>query len=199
MLDKLKRGELAKYVTSVVLSYIRFDKQCDCVSTETGGYYADILAYKGSELTEVEVKVDKNDFEADFKKIKHHYYKKGDKGDTHNIVPDKFYFAVPEEMEDYCLSRINQECPSYGLIVIYPPRKTRWGWVRDVRTRKQCRGLRKDSGKDLKITEANKLQVIRRTASQLCSLLAKQQDAILDGYEEGNEHVRTKGKGSKLP
>lgn len=166
------------------MCYFRFKRQFPIVASEAGGYYSDVLCVKGTEIVEVEVKVDRSDFEADFKKDKHRNYRNDDTENKWRFHPDKFYFAVPEEMKDYCLKRIKEECPEYGLIVIGEPKKDYWGQYEfPIRVVKPCRKFKK-SVRDDKIFEENKEVINARVSSQLCGLLQKQQRKLFEKLEK---------------
>lgn len=99
----------------VLQSYFRFKKQHSIVASEVGAFNADILTIsKKNELIEVEIKTSKADFNADFKKKKHQFYKLAKNAWT----PHKFYFAVPKEILEYCANKLVGS--PYGLLEITP-------------------------------------------------------------------------------
>lgn len=81
----------------------------------TGYFEADILAItKSMMVTEVEVKISKSDFKADFKKTHKHYRLQNPIHDYWRCTPNKFYYACP-----YGLIK-ESEVPSYaGLIWVF--------------------------------------------------------------------------------
>lgn len=103
------------HLKTAVMAYFRFRKRWPYISTECGDYNADVVASDGSHhLVEVEVKCTRSDFLADFVKAKHRNYAINDPG---RWTPSKFYFAVPEALEEFALKTL-EEYPRYGLIVV---------------------------------------------------------------------------------
>ena len=80
--------------------------------TEVGKFNADFWCYRKNELIEVEIKTSKSDLNADFKKKKHILYKTG----RHYWIPNRFYFAVPEELVKYALAK--SVSYGYGVMVV---------------------------------------------------------------------------------
>lgn len=104
------------------MCYYRFKKQFKYITTEVGDFNADIVALNESDLIEVEVKTSKSDFTADFSKAKHTYYaEEGNEVEGKKRrriwVPNLFYFAVSDLMEEWALHKL-QDYPNYGLLVI---------------------------------------------------------------------------------
>lgn len=110
-------------IKTAVMAYFRFERQCPLVATEVGGFNADVMVVNGKdELIEIEVKIRMNDFKRDFKKRKHFVY--GNYGGTGKYVPNRFCFAVPEEIETKALEYLKHvgltqpHVNKYGLLVI---------------------------------------------------------------------------------
>lgn len=97
-------------VKSKLLAYWRFKRRYQFIATECGTYNADILIANDKEIIEVEVKVSKSDLKNDFKKRKHKIYANG----KSKWIPNKFYFGVPIELEDYAKELC--EGTPYGVI-----------------------------------------------------------------------------------
>jgi len=117
--------------------YYRFNRQYDYVATEVDlglpylgyGNIADLAVCNDKELIEIEVKTSIKDFKADFVKNKHAIYK-GEikdlptsytKGKYNYIVPNKFYFALSNELylkERGTIEIILQDFVGYGLIIL---------------------------------------------------------------------------------
>ncbi|MFA5196463.1 MAG: hypothetical protein WC401_11750 [Bacteroidales bacterium] len=77
------------------------------------------------DIIDIEVKVSKSDFLNDFrnKDIKHFTFRNLILNKTHSYsrYPSKFYFCVPEEITEYCLSYINKNRLSYYGLIQYKP------------------------------------------------------------------------------
>lgn len=102
-----------------LMKFLRIEKQFDCVCTE-GVRNADISAIKAQKLIEVEIKISKSDFknELKHKKTKHDIYKNITNGNAEWMkVPNKFYFCVTKEMEEWALKEIDKIDIRYGLMV----------------------------------------------------------------------------------
>lgn len=104
------------------MCYYRFHRQLPYIATEVGDFNADFAASNGSNLIEVEAKTSKSDFLADFSKAKHTYYAESVKNletkrKSRMWIPNLFYFAVPDIMEEWALHKL-QDYPCYGLLII---------------------------------------------------------------------------------
>jgi len=103
----------------VLMKWWRFDRRHDLIATEVGrGINADALGIDiadpaRGEITEFEVKVDFEDMKADRDKPKHKRYLITKSG----LIPDYFYYVVPETLESRAKRWLEDtNCP-YGLIV----------------------------------------------------------------------------------
>jgi len=103
----------SKTLKKALLCYLRFKRGMIYVATECGMFNADVLAIKDDKLIEVEIKISKSDFLADFKKPKHESYREADIG-----TPHLFYFCVPSDMSDYVLNYINSHNLPYGVMSV---------------------------------------------------------------------------------
>lgn len=102
-----------------LMKFLRFEKQFDCVCSE-GVNNADISAIKKGKLIEIEIKISKSDFKNELKHKgwKHDKYKNITKIDAEWMkVPNKFYFCVPKEMEEWALEEVDKINIKYGLMV----------------------------------------------------------------------------------
>lgn len=103
-----------------LMKFLRFQKQYDCVCSE-GVNNADISAIKNQKLIEIEIKISKSDFknELKHKSWKHDKYKdlQALKNTDWMRIPNKFFFCVPQEMEEWVLKEIENINFKYGLIV----------------------------------------------------------------------------------
>jgi len=95
------------------MEYYRFRNQC-VVADEYNG--ADVIADSGSDILEVEVKVDKYDLlHGELKKkSKHQSYAVG--VSWHMCHPNKFMFGVTEELVEDAKQLVQQLNPKYGII-----------------------------------------------------------------------------------
>jgi hypothetical protein len=95
------------------MEYYRFRKQC-VVADEYNG--ADVIADSGSEIIEVEVKVDKYDLlKGELKKkSKHQSYRVG--AMWHMCHPNKFLFGVTEELVEDAKQLVEKLNLKYGII-----------------------------------------------------------------------------------
>lgn len=103
--DELKVAILKKYV---------YEKHYDLAATEV--HYCDIVitTLDANPIIEVETKISYNDFLADFDKEKHKKYLR-----LEGMVPDYFFFGVPDYMEKQVLEYLeNSDYSYYGVIVV---------------------------------------------------------------------------------
>ena len=103
--DELKVAIMKKYV---------FEKHYDLAASEV--HYCDIVitTLEANPIIEVETKISFNDFLADFDKEKHKKYL-----NLEGMVPDYFFFGVPDYMEKQVLAYLNEsEYNYYGVIVV---------------------------------------------------------------------------------
>jgi len=118
-----------EWIAAATMGWLRFGKQFHYVAREVGSFSADVLGTNGKTTVEVEIKMSKADFKADWKKDKHHHYKKRAHTDSHTYpsghvtrwqqsIPNQFYFAVPISMKEFGLEQINANEPDYGLITM---------------------------------------------------------------------------------
>lgn len=121
-LPKVSGRLQTKLVTTKVMYYFRYTRQCMLTASEVGTYSSDVLAInKNSFVTEIEVKVSYQDFLKEFKK-EYKFYRKSSK--KHEIyanaespwVPNYYYFAVPEELEQKVKSFLEKRNSKYGVI-----------------------------------------------------------------------------------
>lgn len=120
-----------------LMKFMRFSNQYTAVCTE-GVRNADVSGIKDNKLIEVEIKISKSDFknELKHKKWKHEEYANPKEhlqasGGQHEI-PNKFYFCVPIDMEEWALKELEKINIKYGLLI--------WedcggiGWIRQRRS-----------------------------------------------------------------
>ena len=111
----------SEHIKTAVLCWFRFARQYHYVATEIGYWSADVAGATPTMLVEVEVKVSKSDFMRDFQKSKHaHYLKKMSNDPTwkYTWAPNKFFFAVPDHLEEFALKHLEETKSPYGLIVV---------------------------------------------------------------------------------
>lgn len=116
-------------IASALLGWLRFGKQYHFVAREAGMFSSDVLATDRKNVIEVEIKVSRSDFKADWKKDKHNHYKKRAHVHTHKYpsgherrwqqnIPNQFFFACPAHMRDFAVEQVNEHQPEYGVIVL---------------------------------------------------------------------------------
>lgn len=117
----------ADRMKAFLLRYFRFEKQIKHVATEV--MYADVFYYRKTKRleysVEVEIKISKSDFKADFKKDKHFYYNHNE--EYRFIQPDYFYYAFPDDLftkEE--LANIKLPSEKYGILLM---NKDGYTWV----------------------------------------------------------------------
>ena len=109
----------ATQIKMCVLCWFRFKKKWNHIATEVGGYNADVVGANNKYLYEVEVKVNFKDFLADFEKQKHKTYKSLKVNNWRALwIPNKFFFAVPEDLVKETLSYLREYHPDYGLLTV---------------------------------------------------------------------------------
>jgi hypothetical protein len=122
-----------------LMCHLRIDRKYTHLATECGYYHSDVLAVGYRDVLEIETKISISDFRADMKKAKHERYlweakelqsaMQSEKEafprtgrlslcNKFYYIPDKFYFAVPPELETKALAEIENYNPKYGLIVV---------------------------------------------------------------------------------
>ncbi len=106
----------ANEIKTKVLHYWRFTRSgYNYIATEVGKFKSDVLISNKKEIIECEVKISKEDLKKEFDKKKHEIYKKPSTWYS-KWIPNKFYFAVPEEILDIALD-ITKDTP-YGVILV---------------------------------------------------------------------------------
>ena len=145
----------------VVLCWFRFKKRWNHIATEVGRFSADVVGSDGKYLYEFEVKVSIRDLQADFQKKKHRDYadiREDFKRGTY-WIPNKFFFAVPEDMI-FAAEDALHKYPNYGLVTV------NWEkWWREpvLKTVKQAKFLHKNPpGK--KVLDL----ILHRMSSEIC-------------------------------
>ena len=94
-----------------LMSYFRFKRQWICVDEihTGGGELADIVVDTGTDVREIEIKIDKYDlWKGEAKKCKHQRA-------SFRLI-NSFYLCVPTELVEEGLKWIGQVNPKYGLI-----------------------------------------------------------------------------------
>jgi len=125
-LSKIPRQNTSDKIKTALMEYFRYKNGMELVCSE-GINNADINALNNEVLIEVEIKISKEDFKKEFKsssKIfflgckerKHKNYAEPEKCIRY-IVPNKFYFCVPEELCDWAIEYLKDKNPKYGLML----------------------------------------------------------------------------------
>jgi len=141
-------------IKTKVLMYWRYARAYAYISTETGRFYADVLVSNGKNIIEIEVKTSYSDLKNDFKKRKHKFYRT-----EYSIgVPNKFYFAVPENLVEKT-KELTKNTP-YGIIKV----------LEGNFTKDKCEIIQ--SAKFLHKNFSNSVlnEIIKRMSSEICIL-----------------------------
>jgi hypothetical protein len=109
-------------IKSTIAGYFRYKGQCPVVAFEASdklrwstGEPADVLVITESRmLYEIEVKVSLSDLKHDVLKTKHHWFT--DSPDTYPV--NRFYFAVPTELEGKAVDICKELYPYAGLLSV---------------------------------------------------------------------------------
>lgn len=151
----------SKYMKACLSAYFRFKRATSCIATEVGYFNSDFIAVGRSGFLEIEIKVSKADLNNDFKKRKHQVYE----SDKNNPwTPQQFYFAVPEELVDYALSKCVDK--PYGVLAIREVDKgSNRSWMDRVRVVKRAKKIHNNP-----IQEKVKYIIYSRLASEMTNL-----------------------------
>jgi hypothetical protein len=98
-------------IKTCLMSYFRFKRQWICVDElhTGGGELADLVVDTGTDIREIEIKVDKYDlWKGESRKSKHQRA-------SFRLI-NSFYLCVPTELVEEGLKWIEQTNPKYGLI-----------------------------------------------------------------------------------
>jgi len=116
----------SKIIKTALLCYFKFGRASFSVTEFQYNYgIADVLALnkKTKEITEVEVKISKQDLLNEIKQKEHkHKILKTYKGNNYqyqycDLTPNKFYYCVPEELVKEAEKVIEIINPKYGIMV----------------------------------------------------------------------------------
>lgn len=166
------RNNTTDKIKTALMEYFRYKNGMELVCSE-GINNADINALNNEVLIEVEIKISKEDFKKEFKcssksflldckERKHKNYAEPEKC-VRYIVPNKFYFCVPENLCDWILEYLKDKNPKYGLILYKPS-----SFVHNIVVKKSARKLHNKIPTDRAIS-----LVAKRTASELIILRRK--------------------------
>jgi len=118
----------ADLVKAIVLSYMRYDRQCPVVALEASNM--DVAAVtKARRLVEIEVKTSISDLRSDKRKRKHQLWgKEAYKFVGFRYSPEdsvsRFYFAVPYDLKEKAVKVCEELYPYAGLLAV----KVRPNW-----------------------------------------------------------------------
>ena len=117
----------ADLVKAIVLSYMRYDRQCPVVALEASNM--DVAAVtKARRLVEIEVKTSISDLRADKRKRKHRFWSKDAYIPRFRYIPEdsvsRFYFAVTYDLKDKAVKVCEELYPYAGLLAV----KVRSNW-----------------------------------------------------------------------
>lgn len=102
-----------------LINFYKIERGADIVATEV--CCMDLVAVFQHHIIEVEIKVSKADFIKDFEKQKHYFYYVYKECIDDKLLPNKFYYAVPEELKDFACEYIKshdyeRQNYNYGVI-----------------------------------------------------------------------------------
>ena len=152
-----------------LMKYYRFERNYNLVCTE-GINNADVNAWNGNQLVEVEVKISKADFKKEFlteDNGKNHWkiYKHTNYANPHEhvmngyIVPHRFYFCVPVALGDWAKDYLEDKKSKYGLLVYD---KTRWAGQTHIVTYRPAKALHREE-----LHVRTKTLLMKRASSEL--------------------------------
>lgn len=158
------------HIKTAILCWFRFGRQYHHIATEVGHWSADVVGADEKMLVEVEVKVSKSDFQRDFTKDKHRFYlntfnKIEDKINSYYYkwIPNKFYFAVPEDLGEWAAAYLEEKQSPYGLVVIKHSRGGVYPIDKSTDVVRKAKYLHKDPPKKGVFTT-----ILSRMSSALC-------------------------------
>lgn len=108
----------ASDIKVLLLHYWRYNRGYKYIATECGKFWSDVMVSNEKEIIECEVKISISDLKNDFLKKKHEIYK-NPSNYYKQWIPNKFYFAVPDglqEKTDQLILKSNYT--NYGIIVV---------------------------------------------------------------------------------
>lgn len=125
--------KLSDKIKLELMKYFRFERDYKLVCTE-GIHLADVNAYNGTSLIEIEVKISKADFKKEFqtekkesnrwKIYKHSNYAEPKKHLAAGyVIPNRFYFCVPAKLAQWAADFLKEKKSKYGLLSYD---ETRW-------------------------------------------------------------------------
>jgi len=179
----------SKYCKAALFSYFRFGKGISFIASECGLFSADmLLVTKKHKLVEIEIKISRADFRNDFKKYKHENYhmtldeciekagantpyRKRQAKEYFGYHPTQFYFAVPEELQDYVTRYLEERNSKYGVMVVLDsglPHNRKLKWMQRVKVVKRAKRLHNDE-----VNEKVKNKIVARMSSELSNLWQK--------------------------
>lgn len=112
----------SNYIKTILGQFFRYQQSCTTFASEAGFFNSDFLCEKKGMVYEIEIKTSKSDLSNDFKKPKHKYYR-ALYSRVMPHIPNFFYFAVPPEMVDFALRKV--EGTKYGVVEILPEDATK--------------------------------------------------------------------------
>ena len=173
----------SKLIKFILMCKFRY-KDGLLVTSECGGHghgIADIITYnhKKDIMVEIEIKISKQDLKKDLDKMKHILYSY-----KNDIQIQKFYYAVPSELVEYCTKFLLDNNLDYGIIEIitdkvdnYNFKKKKYDCSELVRVAKQCKKFNNN-----KPTKNQVITFLNRLSSEL--ILSKKE--VLNGKIQSN-------------
>lgn len=172
VLSQFKGKPLTDFIKLQLMKYFRFDRSFIFVCSECINH-SDISAINNTSLIEVEVKISKSDFLAEFngksrvKKYKHLVMSDGKSPYSRYIVPNYYYFCTTPELKDYVLTYLKENGhDKYGLLIC--DEKRQFNKRSHIYCVKQAKKIH-----DKKPTEKTFEKVAKRVQSEMIGLIEK--------------------------
>ncbi len=177
----------SRVIKYILMSKYRFKDQLMATSecVVPGGGYGDVVTYdlKSKRMMEIEIKISKGDLRNDLKKGKHAKYTKP----NNKCGLQKFYYAVPTFMVEYCKDFLDKHNFPYGIIEIVEDKAVTIKANNFEDTSKFMKIVRR--GKKISDNEPSKGQVYS-FMKRISSELASRDQALL--YKELQEYGSNK-------
>ena len=171
-LSQFKGKPLTDFIKLQLMKYFRFDRSFIFVCSECINH-SDISAINNTSLIEVEVKISKSDFLAEFngksrvKKYKHLVMSDVKSPYYRYIVPNYYYFCTTLELKDYVLTYLKENgYDKYGLLIC--DEKRQFNKRSHIYCVKQAKKIH-----DKKPTEKTFEKVAKRVQSEMIGLIEK--------------------------
>jgi hypothetical protein len=104
------------------LGWLRYGKRMTAICTELQlpGWSPDVIGCSPTSVVEVEIKVSKQDFKADFLNKTAKFWRYKDPQGLSNRIPNYFFYLVPETLAATGLNIVKEGFPKAGLLAYKP-------------------------------------------------------------------------------